>query len=87
MPAPDPDDIQAWHQNGRWTVRGNIWPDGNHKDRNTRMLAILRNLTWGGWRCAWCNAPVPLWRRADARYCCEACRKKSARDRRRWDKP
>jgi hypothetical protein len=47
-----------------------------------RAKRILRNLQWGGWLCQWCREPVPLWRRADARFCCEGCRKRAARQRR-----
>ena len=35
-----------------------------------------------GWACRQCCAPIPMYRRADARYCCEGCRKLAARRRR-----
>jgi hypothetical protein len=34
------------------------------------------------WRCLWCRDDLQAWRRADAQYCCEGCRKRAARARR-----
>lgn len=50
--------------------------------RMARAKRVLRNLAANGWACAWCGGPVPEFRRADARYCCEGCRKRGARGRR-----
>lgn len=89
MPGPDPQALwidsheppyRVCHQAYFWT--------GNNGNRKARAIAILRRLTFGTWRCRWCRADLPDWRRADTRYCCESCRKKAARERRhareRW---
>lgn len=88
MTGPDPDGIDC-HQteDGRWHVLAAVWPKsgvwatGHRNHRLARAKAILRNLRWGGWACWGCGDPVPLWRRADARYCSTACRKRAARRR------
>lgn len=36
-----------------------------------------------GWNCLRCGQTIDPWKRVDARYCCESCRKMAARDRRR----
>jgi hypothetical protein len=83
MPAPDPE--------GLWTER-----DGNHlrvhhqayfwsgedRHRRRRAVTILRRMVAGTWACRWCGDPLPDWRRADAQFCCEGCRKRAARMRR-----
>lgn len=45
-------------------------------------MRMMRNLRRNGWCCEWCGGPVPEFRRADARYCREGCRKRAARARR-----
>ena len=60
-----------------------VFMTGNRKARMQRAKAVLRNLRWGGWLCSWCFEPVPLFRRADAQFCCEGCRKRAARMRRK----
>lgn len=83
MPAPDPQGLDpAEHPDGGYTLSAETWPDGNRRHRIARMLAIRRNLRLGGWTCRACDAPIPLFRRADARYCSEGCRKREARARR-----
>lgn len=55
-------------------------------DNRTHRLVRLRHLpqgAMGGWCCRACGAPVPLYRRADAQFCREACRKRFARARRK----
>ncbi len=87
MPAPDPFGISYEETaDGRPRVLAEVWPSsglfaGNPRHRSARAKRILRNLNWGGWCCLECGDHVPLYRRADAVYCREACRKKAARHR------
>lgn len=81
MPEPDPCGIDP----GENWPRGVLvykWPCGNWKHRKARAQRILRNARWGEWACTFCEEPVPMFRRADAVYCCEGCRKRAARRRR-----
>ena len=84
MPGPDPFglDIEE-HDNGGFGITCELWAHGHRAPRIGRMLAVARNIRRNGWMCAWCHEPIPLYRRADARFCREVCRKKSARARRR----
>ncbi len=81
MPAPDPFaiEITEW-DDGRVTVTYQVHWSGN-RTRKQRAVAILKKVRRDGWRCQWCQDPIPLFRRADARYCCEGCRKRAARHR------
>lgn len=86
MPGPDPFGlIYDETPDGRPLVRAEIWADsrgpfpGNPRHRLARARAVLLNLYRGGWLCPWCGDPVPIWRRADAVYCCEGCRKRARR--------
>ena len=90
MPAPDPHAI--WYDenpDGSPRITGEVWASshpwwpGNPRHRKARVNAVARNIARGGWLCAWCLDPVPIHRRADARFCCEGCRKRAARERRR----
>ena len=83
MPEPDP--FAIWLGDaapGQINVTMDFAWNGNRKARMARAVAILRNLQRNNWRCFWCAGPVPLHKRADARYCCEGCRKGAARWRR-----
>jgi hypothetical protein len=42
---------------------------------------MLRNLRRDGWTCQWCRDYIPSFRRVDARYCTEGCRKRAMRAR------
>ena len=88
MPAPDPNGIALGHD---WpaslSVEMELWFSGNRRNRKRRAHAILKNLRAGGWCCRWCSEPVPLFRRADAVYCCTGCRKRHKRARRKVSKP
>ena len=80
MPEPDPHGVEP----GENWPRGVLvyqWPCGNKRHRAARSRRILQNARWGEWSCLQCLDPVPLFRRADAVYCCEACRKRAARAR------
>ena len=91
MPAPDPNGLTYDETTtGAPMVRAEIWGsrnrpfwEGNAKHRIARATAVLKRLKLDGWACRWCRDPIPMYRRADARYCCEGCRKRAARDRRR----
>lgn len=85
MPEPDPEGVQVEEYDDRtFRVWAEIWEHGNRRHRLARMQAVARNLRCGGWRCLECRRPVPLYRRADARFCTESCRKRAARRRRMW---
>lgn len=87
MPAPDPDALEVVDDGpNRVTVHIGVFRSGNKKARIQRGKAVFRNLIRGGWLCRWCRDPVPIYKRADAQFCCEGCRKRAARDRRcrRW---
>ena len=84
MPGPDPDGISIEeHDEGRFTLTAHCFADGNRRHRVARMLAIRQRLRWGGWKCLGCGEPVALFKRADADYCSERCRKAEARARRK----
>lgn len=89
MPAPDPDGLSYDETaDGRPRVLAEIWASsgyfpGNPRNRLKRQKAVLRNLYRGGWCCLCCGGHVPLFRRADAVYCREACRKRAAKARRK----
>ena len=81
MPEPDPHGVEP---NENWP-RGMLvykWACGNWKHRQERARRIMWNARHGEWLCRWCGELMPLWRRADAVYCCEGCRKRAGRARR-----
>ena len=83
MPGPDPNGLYIEeYDNGGFRLTAEIWWHGNRRHRVARMLAIKQRLRWGGWKCLCCGEPVPIYKRADARYCSEGCRKAEARARR-----
>ncbi|WP_372572677.1 hypothetical protein [Ruegeria jejuensis] len=47
-----------------------------------RIKAVMRRYRNGTWCCNWCCAPLPDYKRRDAHYCSEGCRKRAARYRR-----
>lgn len=82
MPAPDPHGIRIEAQGGRWGVLVETFMLSGRTQRMARARSILANLHRNGWACLSCGDPVPAHRRADARYCCEGCRKRRSRTRR-----
>lgn len=84
MPGPDPNAIWIELDGGRWnaTVEYYFWT-GNVESCKKRAVAIARQMARGDWVCRWCGEELPVWRRADARYCCEGCRKRAAREKRK----
>ena len=86
MPAPDPHAIELGESEpGRMcvTFQPCYWGQGK-THRKARAISILRNLYAGDWTCPQCRGPVPLYRRADAVFCSEGCRKRAARQRKTW---
>lgn len=83
MPAPDPYGITIEAQDGRWGVLVETFMLSGRTQRMARANRILTNLHRDGWACRGCGCPVPAYRRADARYCGDGCRKGAARNRRR----
>jgi len=83
MPGPDPRALWIEEGTDRPTVTFQAYLcTGNNGNRRKRAVTMLRRLMHGNWACGWCGDPLPDWRRADARYCREGCRKKAARRRR-----
>mgnify|MGYP003382023000 CR=1 FL=1 len=84
MPAPEPNAVWVERPDGRITATYEtyFWT-GNVGNRKARAIAIMKRMLRHDWRCRWCSDELPVWRRADARYCCEGCRKKAARLRRK----
>ncbi|MCR9140133.1 MAG: hypothetical protein NXI27_29380 [Alphaproteobacteria bacterium] len=60
-----------------WSVYS--WQNPIHVRRRAEKLArkYVR-----GWHCEGCNEVMPVWKRVDATYCSETCRKRAARQRR-----
>lgn len=87
MPGPDPDGlIYDERPDGTPTITAEVWPSsglfqGNRRHRLARANKVLWKLRLDGWTCPQCGGPVPIWRRADAVYCCTACRKRAKRNR------
>jgi len=83
MPGPDPHAMWFERHEGRITASyyRYLW-SGQEAHREARACSILRRMAKGDWRCRWCGDALPDWRRSDARYCRETCRKKAARWRR-----
>lgn len=87
MPAPDPFGLSYDETpSGQPLVTAEVWPSSglfasNRRNRLKRLRAVYRLVRRDGWLCLWCKDPVPIYRRADACYCCEGCRKRAARAR------
>ena len=82
MPAPDPSGIGIEeYEGGGFRITCELWWHGNRATRIKRMKRIAENIRWNGWRCEHCGDPIPLYRRSDARFCRERCRKAAARSR------
>lgn len=82
MPAPNPDSlwIEAIER-GHIHLQFCAWPWGNETLMRRRAVRLAR-LYLKGRTCAHCGALIEPWKRADAIYCREACRKAEARGRR-----
>lgn len=88
MPGPEPDTVWFEEFEGRLlaTFEPYFWT-GNVGNRKSRAVAMLKRILLHDWTCLWCGDDLPEWRRADACYCCEGCRKRAARQRRAQRKP
>src|SRR5215471_8504823 len=83
MPHPDPNGLSIYErEDGTLGITAEIWWHGNRRHRIARMRAVARNIACDGWRCRWCGTEIALFKRSDARYCGERCRKVVARRRR-----
>jgi hypothetical protein len=83
MPHPDPNGLDLEeNDDGSWRVTAEVWPHGNRRHRIARLVAVARNIRHGGWKCCRCGTEIALFKRADARFCGEQCRKAAARWRR-----
>jgi hypothetical protein len=82
MPAPDPSGLDLEEYDGGFSITAELWWYGNRRHRIARMKAVMRRIRFGGWRCLQCNRPIALFKRADADFCSERCRKVVARRRR-----
>jgi len=83
MPGPAPQSL--WIEdgpNGGFSIyfEKYFWT-GKAGHRAARATTIARRLKAKTWRCLWCRDDLPAWRRADAQYCCDGCRKRAARAR------
>lgn len=88
MPGPDPARLWIEETDTGFRVCWQAYDwTGNNGNRRKRAMAILRRLRWGTWCCRWCGDDLPDYLRADALFCGESCRKRTARQRRaarRW---
>ena len=80
----DPSDTLIWIEEldpPHVTLTYSVWPwqNGTHVAR--RVSRLCRKYA-RGWHCQRCNELMPVWKRVDAVYCCESCRKLAARERR-----
>lgn len=82
MPAPDPHGVTIEPPRRRMEPANRNIQFSGRTQRKARAMRMMRNLRRNGWCCEWCGGPVPEFRRADARYCREGCRKRAARARR-----
>jgi hypothetical protein len=85
MPAPDPQGLDIDEKDdGSFTITCEVWPYGNRRVRIARMIAVSRNISRHGWKCHWCRDPIALFKRTDAQFCSDGCRKRAAHQRRLW---
>ena len=87
MPQPDPCGVYADERDDGLTFVCEVWAEDNRRHRIARMRAIARRWRWGDWICRRCGEALPMWKRADARFCSEGCRKADARERRNRLRP
>ena len=88
MPHPDPNGLSIdEREDGSFSITAEVWQHGNRQHRIAWMRAVARNIACGGWRCRRCGTEIALFKRSDARYCGERCRKVVARRRRAEKQP
>ena len=83
MPGPEPGTVWIEECDGRLVAMMEcyFWT-GNVGNRAKRASTMLRRVKQGTWSCRWCGDDLPDFRRTDAQYCSEGCRKRAARERR-----
>lgn len=83
MPGPEPGAVWIEEQEGSFVAMAEcyFWT-GNLGNRIERATVMLRRVKQGTWACRWCGDELPEYRRTDALYCTEGCRKRAARLRR-----
>lgn len=80
MPTPDPHGIWLEEDHrGNLTVFMEKHFFSSMQTRKARAKAILLNHRRNGWACQWCGEEVPVYKRSDAKYCSEGCRKRNQR--------
>lgn len=85
MPEPNPHSVWIEREDGSTTLsylRFNFFT-GRIADHEPRAKKLAQRIIEGSWVCRWCSCELQHWRRSDAHYCSEHCRKKAARSRRR----
>ncbi len=84
MPGPDPHSIRFEPAlGGSVLTYYRYFGTGKAGNRKKRVAMIGERLSRGDWNCRWCLDPMPIWRRVDALYCREGCRKRAARSRKK----
>ena len=84
MPAPVPHTI--WIEpmfGGSLITFENYLGQRQSLHRQRRVTSLVTRISKNTWQCPLCSSPLPMWKRADAVYCRESCRKKAARGRKR----
>lgn len=83
MPGPDPHSLWIEYDGTRFAVTYEryFWTQ-NEGNRRDRAKAILHRLKAGTWLCRWCGNDLPEYKRADALFCCEGCKRRAAKARR-----
>ena len=82
MPGPAPHAI--WVETmlgGSLVTFENYFGQRQSLHREQRSKALSNRLSKNTWQCRWCSSSLPSWKRVDAYYCRESCRKKAARKR------
>ena len=81
---PDPSETLIWIEEldpPHVTMTYSIRPWQNRTQVARRVSRLCQKYA-RGWHCQRCEKLMPVWKRVDAVYCCESCRKLSARERR-----
>ena len=82
MPGPAPHSI--WFETiygGSLVTFENYLGQRQSLHREQRAQALSNRLLQNTWKCRWCSSSLPIWKRSDAIYCGESCRKKDAHKR------
>lgn len=84
MPGPNPHALWLEEYEGQVlvTFERYCWT-GNAGNRQKRAVSILKRKVRRDWYCRWCGDALPVWRRADAKYCSAGCKVRAAHKRRK----